>query len=553
MKDEKTKNLIYILGIFLCAAIFVFPVWLYGVPRSNDLNQHYQFAASIEDSLRNGSFYPNWADKENEGYGGIGLRFYPPIAYYILAFGKILTNDWFAASCLAFLFWSMLAGFGVYLLAREFSTVKASFVGAVMYIFAPYHATELYGSFMYAEFAAAAVLPFCFLFLTRILHKNNPSDIFGFAIAFAMLVYTHLPLSVIACLGFAVYVLFSIKKETFFPIAKKLPLALLLGILASSFQWVKVITEMKWLKHASDKYSATDFYDYRENFLLSFKYIAGLDADIHHLWFFDLLFAVTLVFAVPFAVVAFRRADAEKKKMLKSVSALAIFTIFIFTPLSSFVWNNLSILQKVQFPWRWLTVFSICAIIFVSAGFDFALEFAKTKMRPIFLILCGCLFIGIAFSINQVIRQALFIPSNEFAQLTKEIISRPNNEEWLTIWANKETAQINEKISTDRKIEIIEWKPTEKSFKIAEGNEDFTRITQFYYPHWSAKIDGGDAELKPADDGAILIKIPPNETTVLLEFSEPQSVKISIFISIFSIIFLFTGYFWTKFKFTKSL
>lgn len=553
MKDEKTKNPLYLLGIILCAAIFVLPVWLYGVPRSNDLNQHYQFAASIEDSLRNGSLYPNWAAQENEGYGGIGLRFYPPVAYYVLAFGKILTNDWFTASLLAFLFWTMLAGFGTFLLAREFSSAKASFVGAVMYIFAPYHATELYGSFMYAEFAAAAVLPFCFLFLTRILHKNNPSDIFGFALAFAILIYTHLPLSVIACLSFAVYVLFSIKKETIFPIAKSLSLAFLLGILASSFQWVKVVSEMKWLKHATEKFSATDFYDYRENFLLSFKYLAGLDADIHHLWFFDLLFAVTLVFAVPFAVIAFRYADAEKKKRLKSVAALAIFTVFILTPLSLFVWNNVSILQKVQFPWRWLSVFSICAVIFVSAGFDFAREFAKTKKRPLFLILCGCLFVGIAFSINQVIRQALFIPANEFTNLTEKIISRPNNEEWLTIWANKETSKTKENVQINRNCDILEWKPTAKSFRVADGNEDFARISQFYYPFWYAKINGAVAETKPADDGALLVKIPQNEANVSLEFIEPPSTKISFIISLLTFILSFFLYFWTKSKFTKSL
>lgn len=553
MKDEKTKNLIYILGIFICAAIFVFPVWLYGVPRSNDLNQHFQFAASIEDSLRNGSLFPNWADKENNGYGGVGLRFYPPIAYYVLAFGKLLTNDWFAASSLAFLFWTMLAGCGFYLLAREFSSAKASFVGAIMYIFAPYHATELYGSFMYAEFAAAAILPFCFLFLTRILHKNDRADIFGFALAFAMLVYTHLPLTVIACISFAVYTLVSLKKENFFPLAKKLSVAFLLGIFASSYQWIKILTELKWIQLASEKYYTVDFYDYRENFVFSFKYLAGLDADIHHLWFFDLLFVVTLLFTVPFAILVYKKADSEKKKLLKNVAVTATFTIFILTPLSIFVWDNVKILQKVQFPWRWLSVFSLFSIIFVSAGFEFALSFAKTKMRPLLLILCGLLFIGIAFSVTQVIKQALFIPPNEFKQLTETIISRPNNEEFLPLWANKETSKINEKIQLNRITEVTEWKPTRKTFKIAAGNEEFARISQFYYPHWSAKIDNADAEIKPADDGAILIKIPQNETTVSLEFSEPQSIKATIAVSLFTLIFLIIGFCLTKFKFTRSL
>lgn len=553
MKDEKPKNLPYIFGIFLCAAIFVIPVWLYGVPGSNDLNQHYQFAASVEDSLRNGSFFPNWADQENNGYGGVGLRFYPPLAYYVLAFGKILTNDWLVASCLAFLFWTMLAGCGFYLLAREFSSAKASFIGAAMYIFAPYHATELYGSFMYAEFAAAAILPFCFLFLTRILHKNDRSDTFGFALACVLLFYTHLPLTVIACLSFAVYTLFSLNKETFLPISKKLSIAALFAVAAGSFQWIKIVSELKWINLASEKYFSVDFYDYRENFVFSFKYLAGLDADIHHLWFFDLLFVVTLLFTVPFAILFYRRADEAKKKLVKSVPATAIFTVFILTPLSFFLWDNIKILQKVQFPWRWLSVFSLFSIIFVSAGFDFAVEFAKTKMRPVFLILCGLLFIGIAFSITQVIKQALFIPPNEFSVRAENIISRPNNEEFLPIWSNKETSKTPEKIQINRSSEIIEWTATRKSFNIEAGEEDFARISQFYYPFWFAKIDGVGAEIKPADDGAILVKIPRHKAAATLEFVEPTSVKISIVISLFSCIFLISVFFLTKFKFTKSL
>lgn len=553
MNAQNKKTAVYLLGTFFCAALFVLPVWLYGVPRSNDLAQHYQFAASVEDSLKNSNPYPNWADKENEGYGGVGLRFYPPLGYYVLTFANILVKDWLTASCLSFLFWTTLSAFGFYFLAREFATAKSAFVGAVMYIFAPYHTTELYGSFMYAEFAAAAILPFCFLFLTRILHKNNHSDIFGFALSLTILIYTHLPISVIGSISFAVYVLFALGKKNFLSVAKRLSISLFSVVLAASFQLIKIISELKWINLSSDKYSAVDFYNYRDNFLFAFKYLGDLDSDIHSLWFLDLLLAVTLIFAVPFAVAAYRRNNNEITKKLKSVAALFIFTLFILTPLSIFVWDKLTILQKVQFPWRWLSIFSLMAVVFVSAGFDFAAEFAKTNKRPIFLMLCGVLFIGIAFSVAQVIKQALFIPPNEFKQLTENIISRPNNEEFLTIWTNKEAFKVKEQIRSSRKSRIIAWEPTRKVFGFDEGNAENVRIAQFYYPYWRAEINGANTEIKAADDGAILITIPNREAIVKLEFIEPASIKISTYISLLSWIFLISAYFLTRFKFDKNL
>lgn len=549
----KSKTFIYLLGIICCAVVFVLPIWFYGVPRSNDLPQHFQFAASIENSVRKGEIFPNWANAENSGYGGIGLRFYPPASYYFLAGGKLLTGDWFTASCAAFLFWTVLGGFGIYFLAREFASGSAAFVGAIIYIFAPYHATELYGSFMYAEFAAAALLPFCFLFLTRILHKNEISDVFGFAMAFTALIYTHLPLSVIGGLSFTVVTLFSLEKKNLSVTVKRLSLGLLLTLAASSFQWIKVITEMSWLKHAAEKFSAADFYDYRENFLFSFKYLEGLDNDVHHLWFFDLLFVVTLIFTVPFAVIFYRRAAGWQKKSLKGISALAVFTIFVLSPLSLFIWNNFSVLQKVQFPWRWLSIFTICGAVFVAAGFDHAARLATTKQRPLFLILCGCLFVGIAFTGSQIIKQALFIPSDEFVRLTDNIVSRTNNEEWLTIWANKDAVKINDRVSTTRKVETLEWNASRKSFRIEAGDQIPTRISLLYYPYWYAKINGTDIDVKAADDGAMLLDIPPHEATVTLEFIEPYPIKAAIFISLLSSFLLICIYFWTKPKYAKNL
>ena len=64
---------------------------------------------------------------------------------------------------------------------------NASLFGAAVYTIAPYHVNQIYNAFTYAEFAAAGVLPFCFLFAERICKRRDWISSVGFAISFALL------------------------------------------------------------------------------------------------------------------------------------------------------------------------------------------------------------------------------------------------------------------------------------------------------------------------------------------------------------------------------
>src|ERR1044072_8978046 len=79
-----------LVGVCLVALCMMLPIWVAGIPKGNDLPQHFQFAVTIRDALQAGDYYPSWMPNENKGYGGIGMRFYPPAGYYALALGKML-------------------------------------------------------------------------------------------------------------------------------------------------------------------------------------------------------------------------------------------------------------------------------------------------------------------------------------------------------------------------------------------------------------------------------------------------------------------------------
>lgn len=519
-------------ALILAAAACSAPFFFHGIPNGNDLPQHYQFALTFYENLRNGNFYPVWSDASNNGFGDVGIRFYPPLAYYVLVLFRALAGNWFEASALAFGFWFFLSGVGVYLWAREWFGEKASLAGAVVYVFAPYHVNQIYNAFTYAEFAAAAVLPFCFLFVTRVLRRGNMTSVFGLAAAYALLVLTHLPMTVIGSLALAVYALAGLRKKDFFAAGAKLSFAVLAGLAASAFYWVRMVSELNFVRHATEEFTSQS-YDFRFNFLAAFLYVTPEVYDDRSLWFSDLMLLATLGLFVPGALIFYSCAKKVERSKLFGVLALIAFAIFISTPLSLFVWENFGFLQKVQFPWRWLAVISMAGAIFAAAGFQHYGQVFRGRLRPLGLISAGFILAGVVFTATQVVKPAIYISRADFAALVGGLRDAPSYDCWLPIWSDKAATASAEWVSIEnREVEITEWKAAEKAFRVAGGDTGNARIAVFYYPHWQATVNGEKALIERDDHGAMLIALPERSADVRIFFREPDFVRTANILSI---------------------
>ncbi len=518
----RSSNCLFL--IFAVSILIVLPIFFLGIPFSPDSTHHFQATANLS-NLISTSVFPIWSGEANSDYGGIVLRFYPFFSYLILATANFLSGDFFSASILAFLFWTVLGGFGVYFWASEHSSEKASLFASVCYIFSPYHVSQLYNGFLYAEFAACGILPFCFWFIDRIYKNKSWADVLGFSFFYALLVLTHIPLTFIGTISLLVYCACC---KNFASNSIKLAGGFIFGIIISIFQWARIVSEIDWVGISTPKFSSTDFYNYKDTFLLSFPYIFNQETDKHVLWFLDLILLFTCALAISFLLIS-------KKKNINAICVL-IVTIFFATPLSRLVWDNFGMLQKVQFPWRWLSILSIISIVFFATGFDKFIELAKQKNRAKFYILAGFILFYFSFTIFQCIKQAQFYEKSTILQITENIAASENFEEWLPIWANTETSKIKEKVIIEnRRYEILDWKANEKIIHFYKGNESKARIATFYYPHWKAFFDNQEVIIEPSNDGAISVNIPADDNILKLTFIEPIQNIISFYFTITSL------------------
>ncbi len=525
MIEPNTKRskrwLIDIALIALASFILIVPVLIYGIPTGNDLPEHYRFALAFEENLANGILFPSRSDSVNDGFGDVGVRFYPPLTYYLLNLTSAATGSWYYGSILAFFFLFALGGIGVYFWSREWFGETASLIGALVYILLPYHVNQLFNAFLLAEFAAAAVMPFCFLFASRLFRSADVKNVILFGLAFSALLLTHIPTSMIVSISLAAFAAVSWWNSrtigSLFRFAGGVGTALLL----SSFYLVRLFTERDYLKHSAAEFASKDF-DFRSNFLLSYFYASGAEYMDRSLWFGDAMLVLTLVASVPFLVIFWRHANKELRSSLFPLVPVMAIALFFATPVSSLLWSSLPLLAKIQFPFRWMSVITLCASLFIAAGYGRLEEMFKGDSRPRGMLLAGGILIAMAFSVFQVIRPARYSTQAEFSAAVERYRASESCECWWPIWANRAAlGNLADATGNGRQVLRVSRAPNSREFTIADGEPTELRVATFFYPHWKATVNGTSVDANIGNDGTIVVPLPSREVALSLTFQEP--------------------------------
>ena len=532
-------------SLIILSVLVILPFIVFGVYNGVDLAYHFQFAETFHQAILSGDFYPGWGANENLGYGSVAVRFYPPLTAFLMAVTRILTGDWHIATVLNLFFYTFLGSLGVYLWAKEFFPPKQAIWAGLIFAVMPYHLSEIYNGFVFGEYAGSAVLPFCFLFITRICRRGNKFDVLGLAVAYAVLILTHLPVTVIGSITFSLYALLILPRGFPFKPFLKLSFAVLLSFLATCAYWLKMVTEMDLLRNT--KFRTDHHFDYDYNFLLTSPWFGE-----KLLWYLNLILITTLVLSIGFYLISYFADKETPPKNLSKVVIIFLFSASMTVFISQPVWMLIPYLREIQFPWRWLSAASVCGSIIAAAGVKSFLEMANDKSPSSrnwhFKLVGSCaivlLLAAICLTWTTFINN--YLPSNQMENWVEANSRTTGCDCWWTIAAKTETFSVNEKIKIrERSVNILTWQATEKSFTIETGKQSQARIALLFYPHWQVEVNNNPVEPNIADDGAMLIPIPAEKSTVKILFQEPSFIVLAGYISVFTwVIFGLIGLFY---------
>jgi hypothetical protein len=324
----------------------------------------------------------------------------------------------------------------------------------------------------------------------------------------------------------------------------KLSLGVILGLSISAAYWVTMVSEVNWI--VRDRLAVNSLPGYSNNFVLS-----ALSPDNLTVWWVNILTLMTLFLCAP-VVLFFFRSSTTQRRTVRPIIIITAFALFMSLPLSWPIWRVFGPLQETQFPWRWLAVFSMGASIVGAAALPLVMSAAIKLDRAKRMLIFGAMAVAVAFTFSHSVREAVYFPRAKFDSMTTNVRGTPSLDYWISIWGHSNPRKMPVEVEVaEREVTVASWQPEHRRFSVAAGPATEARIRTFYYPHWTAKNETGLLPTHPDQDGALLIPLPPNATSVDLDFTEPARTKFSTTASLSGLII--TGILMVPFRWKKRI
>src|SRR5579883_3340056 len=167
--NDKIRNYFPILFVILISLGAIFPLFHSGFFPMHDDTQVAR-VYEMAKSLRDGMFPVRWVQDLGYGYGYPIFNFYAPLAYYVGGMIALFADALFAAKVMIF-FGVVLSGITMYLLGKALWGQWGGIFSAILYVYAPYHAVDLYVRGDIAELWAYVFFPLALLGIW-FLYKN---------------------------------------------------------------------------------------------------------------------------------------------------------------------------------------------------------------------------------------------------------------------------------------------------------------------------------------------------------------------------------------------
>lgn len=448
-------------------------------------------------ALKDGQIPVRFLNRLNFSYGyPVPTFLYPGFMYFGIPF-KIMGFGFVGA--IKIILGISLVGSGIFTffwLSKRFK-MMASVIGALLYVYLPYHLYDVYTRGSVGEVFALLWVPFIFWMIER-------KSVFWISVGIFALIFSH---NTLAVLFLPVLFFYALLKKDF---AKKdVVLSFVFGTLLSSFFVIPALFELSLtifsqtgVSNPLNYFSPTPIVGYISIFILLSAFI---------------LF-----------IFKHRKANENKSSIILFL-IVGILSIFFATSFSSVLWTIIPS-SFIQFPFRLLSLL-IPAIAFLGAFMvDQTKDFKKILVAIVLLVVIG-------ITSDPYLAPKVFFDREEGYYYTNDATTTVQNE-YMPKWVKQQPVK-----APDRKVEVIKGKADIRNitsnnrkilFSTNSKADSIVQINTIYWPGWQASIDGKNTTINYKNDNGLMnISIPDGEHSVLLSFGES---KLNLFSDAISLI-----------------
>lgn len=566
------RRLSTVLALALLAIPAASPFFLSDVPRTNDLPAHLFRTFFFVRAIEWGGIWPRWSPDLVYGYGYPVFNFFPSLFHWVLALlHKMLPLFTAYRVHMVLLFW--LTAVSSYLLARTiFKSRAAGWVAALVYTYSPYMLYDAHVRGSGPELQALALLPLLILLLwqisdggkeeTRFLVKTQLLDVVKTAVIFALIFLSHpiayqllIPIGVWLLIkaGFAYQKSDFSKKSDFLAVLIPPTVAIGLGGLLVAFYWLPAFVEVA---HTRANLSISQGYAYQTNFLslLDMLRWPQLPADpaLVNPPVVRALPVVGLLWAAFFILGRWRTMERSRRQIVVAWTAVLLFSIWLITPYSVFVWDNFPLLRLTFYPWRLLGMASMATAILAAVA-TCKLQLRSCKWQVALLTaLVIIAAIPWLYPPRTAMPEEIDLPLAMSDEIPPYLIGTTTLGEFLPAWVDELPPQqpLRDELLANGNPDRLQaqggliWtqhddNPIAATYTITTSQPLTLTYRQFYFPGWTAKLDGEAIPIAPSDPhGLITVAAPAGVHELSFTFGTTTARTVGIVISVLAAIIL---------------
>lgn len=488
-----------------------------------------------------------WVPDMGFQYGYPQFNYYPPSIYYLAEAFHLLGFQFIDTIKILVILGMVLSTIFMFLFLKEWLGEWPSFVGSILYTYAPYKAVDAYVRGALSEFYSLVIFPLIFWSILRVVKYNNLKSLAFFSVSVGLLLITHNLMSLIFLPFAGLFAVSQVILEKKWKALLKLFVGGVLGFGLAAFFTLPVLWEKDYAHIES---IIGGYFDYRQHFVnLNQLFISNHFGYGSSVWGDNdeislstgQIHTIMGVLALTLALVAFK-SDRKKSIITFILGFSTLLTLFMTHQKSSFLWSSLGFLTWLQFPWRFLAnsifLLSILGALFVFfAGRKFSLILAA-------VITVSCL----------VLYSSFFRPSGWLFISDQDKFSGKSWEKQLTV-SIFDYLPIYAKLPPISKApdlpEVLEGNVNFISYKkgsnyqvgqIEVFDESLIRLPLFDFPGMKVTVDGSrvshrqDCRNQEFCLGLITFSVPEGRHNILVKLYDTQARAIGNFITIISLI-----------------
>ncbi len=516
------------LVIFIFCLLAIKPLFIFGFFPIHDDEQVARIF-EMNTVVFQGQFPPRWVPDLGFGYGYPLFNFYPPFVYYLGVAVHLLGFSYINTTKVIIGIGFFLSGFFMYLWTKNRFGILAGLFSALLYIYVPYHSVDIYVRGALSEFFSFVWIPAVFWSLDRLAKEQSKKNIFVTSVLLCLVVLTHslvmLQFSIFLLL-YMLYLLYE-HRNNFKRLSISFLIVGIVGFGLTSYFAIPSVLEKQYT--LVDTILTKQLANYAIHFVCPNQFwnspwgyggsiagcVDGLSFQVGKLHLILAGVAVCSVLAGWF----FKK---RQSGVIVLIIGMFCFSLVIQTEYSKFIWDKISPLWYIQFPWRFL-LFSAVFSSFLGGYLLSIVEKFYAKSAIICFIL---LSLGTVYFIRNDFRPQTYLALTDdhylkgnditwrvsglsYEYVPKEVATKISNMGTTVLAISKKDIPRNPftVVSGHMELSLLGNTAIEKNLTTRVTMPGVLQVNSYAFPGWKVLVDGKEQTYNDANS-LHLIQIP---------------------------------------------